>query len=72
MAQNCFYRWRKDVEVETIFVHVSDAFGGSDVLDGLRTGRSEIHSIPQAPGSLGTRWLQRYNEFNEFNQLTIC
>ena len=51
------YSRGEDVEVETVFVHVTDAPGGTNVLNGLRTGRTEIDGIPQAPRPLSSRWL---------------
>ena len=49
MKGNGAHGGRVDVEVETVFVHVADALGGADVLDGLRARRSEIVGVPQAP-----------------------
>jgi len=51
---NNTYSWRENVEVEAVFVHVADAFGCTDVLDRLRTRRSEIYGIPDAPRSFSS------------------
>lgn len=59
------YGWCKNVEIETIFVHVTDSFGSTDILDGLRTSWSKIDGIPYTPCSFRPWGLLNFSHNNK-------